>query len=231
MLHPVGSLPPSVYWRRRLALVASLIALLAISAWVLHSGGSGKTPQTQGQQRPTTTTSTTTSAVEPTATSGAPTTPTTTTAATTPATSTATSTKSATGAGTVVPVDCTVSQLTLAAQTNQPTYHVGDEPQLLLRVTNPGNAPCVQDLSDSQVELRVYNGESRVWGSHDCKIDPTQVTRTLAAHGSVTVSIIWSGLSSEPNCAGTRQRVGAGSYTLYALLDGRMGHAAQFSMS
>ena len=41
---------------------------------------------------------------------------------------------------------------------------------LQLQVTNTGAQPCVQDLADKQVELRVYNGESRVWGSHDCKI-------------------------------------------------------------
>lgn len=229
MLHPVGSLPPSVYWRRRLALIASLVALIAISAWVLHSGSGGKSPQTRAQQSSTTHPSTT-AAVAPRVTSSVPTTPAPTTTTPSPAGS-STSAKATAQSGVTVPVACTVSQLTLAAQANQPTYHVGDEPQLMLKVTNPGSAPCVQDLSDSHVELRVYNGESRVWGSHDCKIDPAQVSRTLAAHGSVTVSIIWSGLSSQPNCAGTRQRVGAGSYTLYALLDGRMGQAAQFSMS
>jgi hypothetical protein len=55
--------------------------------------------------------------------------------------------------------------------------------------------------------------------------------RTLAVNQPVRVSIIWSGLSSQPNCAGTRQRVGAGSYTLYALLAGHVGTAAQFTIT
>jgi hypothetical protein len=81
------------------------------------------------------------------------------------------------------------------------------------------------------VELRVYNGESRVWGSHDCEIQPGTAQRTLEPGQVVRVSIVWSGLSSQPQCAGTRQRVGAGTYTLYALLSGRTGTAAQFVIS
>ena len=38
MLHPVGSLPPSVYWRRRIALLASVVVLIALSVYVLRPG-------------------------------------------------------------------------------------------------------------------------------------------------------------------------------------------------
>lgn len=119
----------------------------------------------------------------------------------------------------------------VVAVSSQAHYQVGDHPQLLLQVTNSGPSPCVQDLADSQVELRVYNGESRVWGSHDCQIEPGTNLQTLLVGHPVRVSIIWSGLSSQPKCAGTRQRVGAGAYTLYALLSGHTGTAAQFSIS
>lgn len=98
-------------------------------------------------------------------------------------------------------------------------------------MTNTGTKPCVQDLADREVELRVYNGESRVWGSHDCKIEPGTNDRTLAVQTPVRVAITWSGLTSQPNCAGTRQRVGAGTYTLYAVLSGQTGKATQFSIS
>jgi hypothetical protein len=89
----------------------------------------------------------------------------------------------------------------------------------------------VQDLADSQVELRVYNGASRVWGSHDCQIEPGVMDRTLAVGQPVRVSEVWSGLSSQPHCAGVRQRVGAGTYTLYPLLAGHEGTASQFAIS
>jgi hypothetical protein len=112
----------------------------------------------------------------------------------------------------------------------KPAYRVGDQPVVMLQVTNSTAVPCVQDLSDTQIELRVYNGESRVWGSHDCQIQPGTADRTLMAGQAVRVSVVWSGLSSQPKCAGTRQRVGAGTYTLYALLAGKEGTAAQFTM-
>jgi hypothetical protein len=113
----------------------------------------------------------------------------------------------------------------------QTSYSVGAEPVLMLQVTDKGPAPCIQNLADSQVELRVYNGESRVWGSHDCEVQPGTDNRTLAVGQPVRVSVTWSGLTSEPACAGTRQRVGAGTYTLYAYLAGHVGTAAQFSIS
>jgi hypothetical protein len=119
----------------------------------------------------------------------------------------------------------------VAAVVDKPNYQVGQQPMVLLQVTNVGSAPCVQNLADSQVELRVYNGESRVWGSHDCTVQPGVADHTLAVNQPVRVSVVWSGLSSQPKCAGTRQRVGAGTYTLYALLSGQEGTAAQFSVS
>lgn len=115
--------------------------------------------------------------------------------------------------------------------TNQRSYAVGAEPVLMLQVANRGPRPCVQDLADRQIVLRVYNGESRVWGSHDCQIQPGRDDRTLEVGQPVRRSIVWSGLSSQPKCAGIRQRVGAGTYTLYASLSGKTGTATQFTIS
>jgi hypothetical protein len=101
---------------------------------------------------------------------------------------------------------------------------------LILQVTNNGATNCTQDLADSQVELRVYNGAARVWGSHDCHVEPGAAVKTLVADTTVGVQVTWSGLSSQPGCAGTRQRVGAGTYTVYALLAGTQGTPAQFTI-
>jgi hypothetical protein len=129
------------------------------------------------------------------------------------------------------PATCDPTNLAIAAVAAQTSYHVGDQPVLELQVTNPGPQPCAQDLADKQVELKVYNGASRVWGSHDCQVQPGTNMRTLAVNTPVRVAITWSGLSSQPNCAGTRQRVGPGTYTLYATLSGHTGKAAQFTVS
>jgi hypothetical protein len=223
MFHPVGSHPASVYWRRRLLLLTAVVILIAVSAWVLRPGGA----KPQAKPPAKTHTSTSNAALNTTPAS-TPTTNLTTAGSTHVATG---STTSPTNTTSGTPTACLASQLKVAAVAGQAHYQVGDHPQLLLQVTNNGTTPCVQDLADSQVELRVYNGESRVWGSHDCQVEPGTNLQTLPVGRSVRVSIIWSGLSSQPKCAGTRQRVGAGTYTLYALLSGHTGTAAQFSIS
>ena len=223
MFHPVGSQPPTVYWRRRLVLLGSialLIILLILTVKIAASDG-GTTPPRgasgTGPAHPATT---------PTVERSHSPSPTHHSTASTPRTS-STSPKSAPAAA----APCDPAHLSVSAVVGQATYHVGDQPLLELQVTNTGGGPCVQDLADKQIELRVYNGESRVWGSHDCQIQPGTNSRTLAVNQPVRVAITWSGLTSQPNCAGTRQRVGAGTYTLYALLAGKTGKATQFTIS
>jgi hypothetical protein len=225
MFHPVGPQPPSVYWRRRLVLLTSAVALVVLLAMTIKiiasSGGSAKAggaPTAVGK------TSGATSVGPSVAPSPS------TTASTEPNHSLAGSSTQSALSSTAAP-RCPIAQLGVVAVTGQPNYSVGDQPLLEVQVTNTGTAPCVQDLADRQVELKVYNGESRVWGSHDCKVEPGQDDRTLAPNTPVRVAITWSGLSSRPNCAGTRLRVGAGTYTLYAVLSGKTGKAAQFSIS
>jgi len=222
MFHPVGSQPPSVYWRRRLVLLAAGVALLVLLVMTIKIIGSGGDQPASAHGTPPSTTAKT---------SGAPVRP-----SSTKPTSRATTRAASSSSGPVSrsssapPPACTTSNLAIAAVVGKPAYQVGDQPLLELQVTNVGPGPCVQDLADRQVELKVYNGESRVWGSHDCKVQPGSAVRTLGPRTPVLVAVTWSGLSSRPGCAGTRQRVGAGSYTLYATLAGKTGKAAQFSI-
>jgi hypothetical protein len=227
MFRPVGHQTPSVYWRRRLILVAAalaLVALAAVTARVVLAKDPVK-PAATGSSHP-----------------GARTTP---PAASTPAshsvsrsasssashaTSVSTPSGSAsTGSQSAAPQPCVAKNLSVLAVASAASYPVGAEPTLSMQVTNTGPAPCVQNLADSQVVLRVYNGVSRVWGSHDCEIEPGTDLRTLGMNTPVKISVVWSGKSSEPDCAGTRQQVGAGTYTLYASLSGEDGKAAQFA--
>jgi hypothetical protein len=234
MLHPLGDLPPSVYWRRRLALLASviaLIALLVLTVRVLTSNGSSPSasgavtttaPATHPRTHPRPSSHSSSAGPSRSAKQSS-------SAGSSGATG---STRPSGGSGSVTssapPSKCTASQLSLSAASNQPSYAVGDQPVLSIVVKNTSTDACVQDLADPQVVLRVYNGESRVWGSHDCKIEPGTNDQTLMPGRAVRVSIVWSGLSSQPNNCDNRQRAGAGTYTLYASLSGREGAAAQF---
>jgi hypothetical protein len=197
MLRPIGSLPPSVYWRRRLLFIGAVL-LVALTAYVLFVAKDDKKKPAghASSSHPNTSTSTGPSA--------------------SPSTPTA--------------VPCVPSVLSVAAMTPAKTFKIGDQPELEIRITNTGQAPCVANLSDGQIELQVYNGESRVWGSHDCKIQPGDSPTTLAPRQSARRAIRWTGLSSQPRCAGGRQRVGAGNYTLRARFGQVVGHTAMFSI-
>lgn len=223
MFHPVGSQPPSVYWRRRLVLIGSvavLIVLLALTVKTVTSTNN-KPASAAGSHSTSPPQTTPVASTSHPHTSSAPRT----SAATSPSLSSSASGSSA------APLPCDWHKLAVQAVSAKSIWHVGDQPVLELQVTNVGSQPCVQDLADPQVVLTVYNGESRVWGSHDCEVQPGTDDRTLVVGQAVRVAIMWSGLSSEANCAGTRQRVGAGTYTLYAALSGHTGKATQFTIS
>jgi hypothetical protein len=131
----------------------------------------------------------------------------------------------------VAPKACAASDLKIASATDAASYPVGARPKLALVVTNTGALPCVQDLADPQIELRVFSGSARVWGSHDCAVQPGTSLQTLPVGQPIRREIEWSGLSSQPGCAGTRTRVSAGSYQLVPLLSGTQGTQAKFSFT
>jgi hypothetical protein len=238
MFHPVGSQPPSVYWRRRFLVLATLVLLLllvVLTVRAITSGAAGK-PRAAGSNHPGRQHSTHPRVA--TQDSGSDSRHHSVSAMPSksarahhharrhhPSPGPSSSSTSA-----APPPACTPSQLAVQAVVGQPTYHVGEKPVVMLQVTNTGSAPCVQDLADKQIVLKVYNGESRVWGSHDCEVQPGTDNRVLEVGRPVRVSVTWSGLTSQPGCAGTRHRVGAGTYTLYAYLAGHEGKAAQFSI-
>jgi hypothetical protein len=203
MLRPTGSLPPTVYWRRRLLLIAAAVLLAALTVYVVFLSGGDK-PKPSGQSS-----------------SGAA----------GHGVATRSTKPSHPPTPTIAPVSCVPSVLRIQAVTQAPRYRVGQEPTLEIQVTNIGTAPCIADLSDAQIELLVYNGESRVWGSHDCKVKPGSKVVTLMAAKQVRRSIVWTGLSSQPKCAGKRQRVGVGNYTLRVRLGRMDGSSKAFTLT
>lgn len=208
MMHPVGELPATVYWRRRaLVIVAAVLAAITVFTMFFTSGGDKKPSGAVGAD------STTNGVSSPTT---SPTLPSTTPVTSSPATS-------------GPPKPCRSADLKITAATGAATYPVGAKPKLALVVTNIGAAPCVQDLADAQIELRVFSGSARVWGSHDCAIEPGTSPETLPVGQPIRREMEWSGLSSQPGCAGTRTRVSAGDYKVFPLLSGVQGTPAPFS--
>jgi hypothetical protein len=202
MFHPTGTKRAVIYWRRRL-LVMAVVVVVGLTMYVSCSSGSGRPAAAPAS-------STTMAVPHPVRPSTTP----------PPARRRPVATNG-----------CAAGALKVRAVTSAPGYRVGDQPSLALQVTNTGKAPCVQDLADGQIELRVYNGESRVWASHDCRLEPGTSPHSLPVGTAVRRSVVWSGLSSQPRCAGQRVRVGPGTYTLHALLSGHEGATATFTIS
>lgn len=214
MLHPVGSRPPSVYWFRRGMLLA-LVILLVVTVYAIFFHGGGNQKPNAGAGFTAT---------------GQSTPPTTETQRSTASTPTSPS-RTAASSSASLPKACTAAQLSVAASTSAASYPANAKPVVAIVVTNIGSAPCIQDLADSQIELRVYNGSARVWGSHDCAIAPGVSQATMPVKQPIRREVQWSGLSSQPGCTGTRTRVGAGTYTLHALLAGHEGKTTTFTLA
>lgn len=210
MLHPVGDLGPSVYWRRRVMLLATLL-LAGVSCYAIFFRGGDRNPPAGGGGFAAS------GGSRPASGSAAP--------------SSGAGSSALTSFAPVTPQPCPMSQLTISAATSAASYPAGAKPTVAIVVTNKGPAPCVQDLSDGQIELRVYNGSARVWGSHDCAIQPGTAPATLPVGQPIRREIEWSGLSSRPACAGTRTRVPAGRYTVFAYLAGQQGSTTTFTLA
>jgi hypothetical protein len=232
MLQPVGNLPARVYWRRRLVFVGLPLLAIILLLWAALSGG-GDHPSSHNTSSTTTRSSTsvaTTSAqprdsgsigvstTTPKPTTPKPTTPKPTTPKPTPPVVTPATSAASTPA--VRKGFCAVADLTVTAATAKKSYPVKSKPELSMLVTNTSASPCKLDVADKHVEWRVYSGDARVWGSHDCAVRSGSNVMTLAARQPIRLSISWSGLTSLPKCAGTRLAVQAGTYKLYAYFDG-----------
>lgn len=206
MFQPVGSLPPSIYWRRRLFVLGVPAILLLLTVYVVFFSGGGKSH------------------------SGASTPPGSTSHSVSSSTQHLPSTKSSATTSTTGSAACALSALQVQAATGKSSYKVGQQAALFLVVTNVGPHACNQDLADKQVELTVYTGDVRVWGSHDCQVQPGTSVQKLARNKPVRLEVAWSSKTSKPGCGGTRLQVQAGTYQLYATLAGKKSPPVTFTV-
>ncbi len=225
MFHPVGAQPPSVYWRRRLIAARLVVLVIVLIALTVKAMGS----EQPARRRPA-------RAARPARARHAvrrsprrPTQPRLDHRRQHPVVQLgrappASSTSSA------APCAITRPARSRPSSANRPTRSATSRCSSCRSPTPAARRAC-RTSPTSQVELRVYNGESRVWGSHDCQIQPGTDDTTLrrAAAGAGRGHLVRADV--QPKCAGTRQRVGAGTYTLYAVLAGKTGKAKQFTIS
>jgi hypothetical protein len=114
------------------------------------------------------------------------------------------------------PRPCADGALALRVGPQQPAYRVGQTPVLDLQIRNASRAACVRDLGAAQQEILLYAGARRLWSSNDCYPEGQRDPEVLAPGTTRSFTVTWSGLSSQPRCAGPRARVGPGTYQLEA---------------
>ena len=171
MLHPVGPLPAAVYWRRRLVVLAVLLAVLGLLAWLVvgltgdrgaaadaPTGAAGPSelpalervmPSVSGLRTPATT------AAAPVVPEPAP-------------------------AGPAPGDPCADDMLDRVVRAPGEVA-VGSKPTLELAVTNTSPVPCVRALDKQLQELVMVDGDgARVWCINECIPYKSIDQRTIA---------------------------------------------------
>jgi hypothetical protein len=230
VLDPVGPLPASIYWRRRVLALAVVIVVLLLVWAVLPGGGddrprntaaaAGSPGATDPAAAPTGLTATAPSddpgrvgddnGVGNGVGNGAAVTPTTPSPTQLPTTPVSTP---------LPPKACADSALQVTVSPRQRAYTVGQSPYLDLKIRNVSALACIRDVSASQQEIVLMRGTQRLWSSNDCGTqDTTRSVQLLKPGVQLTSSVHWTGLGSRPRCAGPRTLVGAGTYALVGRL-------------
>jgi hypothetical protein len=220
VLHPVGELPAAVYWRRRLMVLALLLAVLAGVGWLgfflvnrdddaSAAASAAATSSARSPARPPALER----VVPSVASVSAPTPP-----EVLPAEALPSAAPPAPAAGD----PCTDDMISLEVRT-PPTVAPGSKPTFELLVANVSAVPCVRVLDKGLQELQLFDSAgTRVWGSNDCFPEASADTRTLAPGEVVAFPVLWGGLTSEPSCSVARAAPAAGAYVLRGRLDSKV---------
>jgi hypothetical protein len=247
MWEPVGPLPATIYWKRRLTAASTAIAVLGLLVWTIVSiTTSTQDTSSRAASRAAVTAPQPTN--PPPASSATPTQPTPGTgdqpvgsprqaggSATAERLSPDESPRSALPAPPPIqvpstgPVPCTDSMIGVTAEIDPAQHRVGQRPTLRLVVTNISDQPCVRDLDSARQEIVVWSldGE-RLWSSNDCVNGSTVDLRTLVPGQPVAFAVSWAGRTSAPGCVRQRTVVPAGRYHILSRVDNVVSASTHF---
>ena len=188
----VGPLPASVYWRRRVMVLAG--ALLGVLIVVYSCNASGKT----------------TPASAPSATPAASAKPTSSPSPTAQAAVTQAAVVSPTATVAVLPAEmCTDAEISVKAAPAKTTMAAGTEIVITLLIKNISNRTCKRDVGADQQELRVVLGAEKVWSSDDCDGPTGTDIREFPPNLERSYNAVWNGESST-KCSTTVKRTPTG---------------------
>ncbi len=203
---PVGPEPEQTYWRRRAALAITVVLLIVLIAQLTGRGGD-EDRLSSGEPSPS---SPTTGSAEPT-----PTTP---------------SSASASPSGAAADL-CPPAELQIVADADKDSYPAGGRPQLELRVTNTGSAPCTLDLGQAATELLIFSGPDRIWSSDDCAPGGAAKPTTLEPGKAVPTRLTWAGRRSLPGCEGPKAQALPGTYRVAGRIGDLQAEGGSFQLT
>jgi hypothetical protein len=224
--HPVGDLPARVYWRRRLAVLTVLLAVLGGALWLgvtLFGGGAGDDAAASSSSSSVAVPEPALARVVPSVSAVATPQP--------PQIPTTAAQPEVTAQAPAPGGPCTDEMLGLEVRAPASTS-VGSKPTFELAVSNVSAVPCVRALDKGLQEIVMFDGSgNRVWGSNDCFPEASSDTRTLAPGEVVVLPLVWGGLTSEPTCAAPRSAPAPGTYVLRGRLDTKVSPDATLTLS
>jgi hypothetical protein len=222
VIDPTGPLPPTVYWRRRLAAIGAALATLLLVIWIV-----GMFSSDDHAAQPTNAAAASSSNPPPsmseTASASSSTTP--------PPSPSVTTPPAPPPPPPGPPQACPDDVIGVVAKANKPFYTLGDQPELSMDVVNNGPVPCIKDIGRQHRELTVMSadGATLLWSSNHCLSTAGSEVRVMAPKEVFNYGTKWAGSTSQPGC-GAHTRLGPGDYLLVAKLAGKASSPVVFRL-
>jgi cytoskeletal protein RodZ len=208
-LRPVGDLPPSVYWVRRLMLLGVIVVIVAIVWWLWPNGEDG----------------TESTAAEPTDSASVSDSP---TATSSPS---PTLTQSSQQPNQPTSPRCRDADIEVTVATSADTYTADQQPEITLTVENVSEEACSRDIGQAANELQVTSGGSQVWSSDDCSPGGEEELDNLKPGDRFVQTVTWARVQSSEGCPTPQDAAPAGTYQVIARNGDVLSEPAAFELA
>ncbi|GLW09077.1 hypothetical protein Misp01_42060 [Microtetraspora sp. NBRC 13810] len=204
----LGGATSDVYWRRRMALLVSVLVVVAVVAWACSSTSSpqGRThlPVGLASGSPTPDPLLASLQRKPTPTPAPPARP---KPRVTPSAAPTVSAPPRRAGDACPPAD-----LVLGLQGQQEVYAGGLRPRFTLTLVNTGRLMCTADVGPRALEIRITSGQDRIWSSADCISGDGVEIRRLQRGIPYVAPFEWDRHRSASSCGATRADARPGTY-------------------
>jgi len=207
-LRPVGDLPPSVYWVRRLILLGVIVVIVAIVWWLLANGDDG----------------TESTAAEPTSSASVSDSPSPTTSLSPTDSQTSQKPKPATTPR------CRDADIQVTVATSAETYTADEQPEITFEVENVSDEACSRDIGQAANELQVTSGGSQVWSSDDCNPGGEEELDDLKPGDRFVQTVTWARVQSSEGCPTPQEPATEGTYQVIARNGDVLSEPASFDL-